>query len=44
MKIREEYDGANIRQLAKKYEYSEKTVRRILKDEKVVGSHGKMEG
>ena len=43
MKIREEYDGANIRLLAKKYGYSEKTVRRILKDEKVAGSHGKME-
>lgn len=34
IKIREEYDGANIRLLAKKYGYSEKTIRRILKEEK----------
>lgn len=27
-----EYDGANIRELAKKYAYSEKTVRRIIKE------------
>lgn len=27
-----EYDGTNIKQLAKKYGYSEKTIRRILKD------------
>lgn len=26
-----EYDGSNIRELSLKYEYSEKTVRRILK-------------
>ena len=32
-KIREEYTGANIRQLANKYNYSEKSIRRILKDE-----------
>lgn len=43
MKIREEYNGSNIRHLAKKYGYSEKTVRRILKDEKVTDSHGKTE-
>lgn len=34
LKIREEYDGTNIRNLARKYGYSEKTVRRILKEEK----------
>ena len=27
-----EYDGSNIRELAKKYGYSEKTIRRIIKD------------
>lgn len=27
-----EYDGTNIRELAKKYAYSEKTVRRIIKE------------
>ena len=27
-----EYDGTNIKQLAKKYEYSEKTIRRMSKD------------
>ncbi len=27
-----EYDGKNIKQLAKKYGYSEKTIRRMLKD------------
>ncbi len=30
--ILEEYDGTNIRLLAKKYGYSEKTIRRIIKD------------
>ena len=30
--IVQEYDGANIRTLAIKYGYSEKTVRRIIKD------------
>ena len=30
--IVEEYDGSNIRALAIKYNYSEKTVRRIIKD------------
>ncbi len=30
--IIEEYDGTNIKQLASKYGYSERTVRRILKD------------
>lgn len=29
--IVEEYDGTNIRQLATKYNYSEKTIRRIVK-------------
>lgn len=29
--IVKEYDGTNIRKLAKKYGYSEKTVRRIIK-------------
>ena len=27
-----EYDGKNIKQLAKKYGYSEKTIRRMIKD------------
>ena len=27
-----EYDGTNIRELAKRYGYSEKTVRRMIKD------------
>ena len=31
-KIPTEYDGSNIKQLAKKYGYSEKTIRRILKE------------
>lgn len=30
--IVKEYDGTNIRTLATKYNYSEKTVRRIIKD------------
>lgn len=31
-KIVEEYDGSNVRALAVKYDYSEKTVRRIIKE------------
>lgn len=31
-KIPLEYDGTNIKQLAKKYGYSEKSIRRILKE------------
>ncbi len=27
-----EYDGSNIRQLSKKYDYAEKTIRRMIKD------------
>ena len=27
-----EYDGYNIRELAKKYDYSEKTIRRMIRD------------
>ena len=27
-----EYDGHNIRELAKKYDYSEKTIRRMIRD------------
>lgn len=38
-KIIEEYDGTNIRKLAEKYKYSEKTVRRIVKAEKEQQSH-----
>lgn len=38
-KIIEEYDGTNIRKLAEKYKYSEKTVRRIVKAEKGQLSH-----
>lgn len=30
-RIRQEYDGRNVRQLAEKYGYSERTVRRILR-------------
>ena len=30
--IIKEYDGSNIRELAKKYGYSEKTIRRMIKD------------
>lgn len=30
--IVKEYDGTNIRTLATKYNYSEKTIRRIIKD------------
>ncbi len=30
--IREEYDGKNVRKLAIKYNYSEKTVRRIVRE------------
>lgn len=32
--IIDEYDGTNLKQLATKYGYSERTVRRILKDSK----------
>ena len=31
--IVKEYDGKNIRELAKKYGYSEKTLRRMIKEE-----------
>ncbi|MCQ2554886.1 MAG: Mor transcription activator family protein [Clostridia bacterium] len=31
--IKAEYDGTNIRALASKYGYSEKTIRRVLKEE-----------
>lgn len=34
--IVQEYDGSNIRTLAIKYNYSEKTVRRILKENWIV--------
>lgn len=30
--IADEYNGSNIKQLATKYEYSERTIRRILKE------------
>lgn len=30
-RINEEYDGSNLRYLALKYDYSEKTLRRIIK-------------
>jgi len=30
--VTEEFDGTNIRELAMKYDYSEKTIRRILKE------------
>ncbi len=38
-KIIEEYDGTNIRKLAEKYRYSEKTVRRIVKADKEKQTH-----
>lgn len=38
-KIIEEYDGTNIRKLAEKYKYSEKTVRRIVKADKEKQTH-----
>jgi len=30
--IQEEYDGTNLRALARKYDYSEKTIRRLVKN------------
>ena len=39
-KIQTEYDGTNVRYLSVKYEYSEKTVRRILK-QKSENEHSK---
>ena len=30
--IIKEYDGTNVRELAKRYGYSEKTIRRMIKD------------
>lgn len=32
-RILQEYDGSNIRALAAKYNYSEKTIRRMLKEQ-----------
>ena len=32
MQIVREYDGHNVKQLATKYEYTERTIRKILKD------------
>ena len=31
-RILEEYDGTNLKQLAVKYSYSEKTLRRLIKE------------
>ena len=31
-KILKEYDGTNISELARKYDYSEKTIRRMIRD------------
>lgn len=31
-KVIKEYDGTNIAELAQKYDYSEKTIRRMIKD------------
>ena len=31
-KVIKEFDGTNIHELAKKYDYSEKTIRRMIKD------------
>ena len=36
--ILDEYDGTNVRQLATKYNYSEKTIRRIIKESTKKGS------
>ena len=30
--IIKEYDGSNLKELAKKYDYSEKTIRRMIRD------------
>ena len=30
--VTEEYDGTNVAELARKYDYSEKTIRRMIKD------------
>ena len=30
--IQEEYDGTNVRALARKYDYAEKTIRRLVKN------------
>lgn len=38
--IIEEYDGNNIRNLAKKYEYSESRIRQILRREKITYNNG----
>ena len=34
--IKDEYNGANIKDLAVKYGYSEKTIRRMLKDDELL--------
>lgn len=34
--IRNEYNGKNIKQLATKYEYSERTIRRIIKIDEMI--------
>ena len=34
LNVLEEYDGSNLKNLAKKYEYSEKTIRRMICSEK----------
>jgi len=31
-KILKEYDGTNVSELARKYDYSEKTIRRMIRD------------
>ncbi len=36
MMVPMEYDGTNIKQLAKKYNYSEKTIRRMINENNVV--------
>ena len=37
-KVIKEFDGTNIRELAKKYDYSEKTIRRMIRDSLEEGS------
>lgn len=36
-RIMKEFNGTNVRELAKKYDYSEKTIRRIVKDHPLKG-------
>lgn len=35
-RVSEEYDGKNAKELSKKYGYSEKTIRRMVKERKIL--------